>query len=78
MLGIHSVQEVKDKIIEHVEFEAEQWLGSAMTYTLFQSVQENLMDLLAAQPDTISQLESETCNLKISTGSQVRKRVPQF
>ena len=71
MLGIYSVQEVKDKVIAHVEFEAAQWLGSAMTYTLFQSVQENLAELLIAQPDTLSQLESSTCNLKISTGAQV-------
>ncbi|XP_033230710.1 RWD domain-containing protein 4 isoform X2 [Belonocnema kinseyi] len=66
----HIVQQVKDKVIAHVEFEAEQWLGSAMTYTLFQSVQESLAELLIAQPDTLSQLESETSNLKISIGAQ--------
>ncbi|XP_051173356.1 RWD domain-containing protein 4 [Leptopilina boulardi] len=61
----HIVQEVKDKIVKHIEFEAEQWLGSAMTYTLFQSVQENLPELLIDQPIAITRLEPSTSNLNV-------------
>ncbi|XP_012256907.2 RWD domain-containing protein 4 [Athalia rosae] len=62
----HVVQGVKDKIAAHVDAEAEQWLGSAMTYTLFQSVQENLTDLLADQPDSIDEIESDANKLSIT------------
>lgn len=62
----HVVQAVKNKIAAHVDAEAEQWLGSAMTYTLFQSVQENLADLIADQPDSIEEIESEVNKLSIT------------
>jgi len=39
--------------VSHIEAEAEQWLGSAMTYTLFQSVQERYLDLVCTQPDSL-------------------------
>lgn len=66
----HIVQEVKDKVVSHVEAEAEQWLGSAMTYTLFQSVQEHYADLVSAQPDSIIDVNSYTSKLKIADESQ--------
>lgn len=60
----HIIQEVKDKIVSHIEVEADQWLGSAMTYTLFQSVQENLPELLIDQPTAVTHIEPSTSNLK--------------
>lgn len=66
----HIVQDVKDNILKHVENEADQWLGSAMTYTLFQSVQENYADLVAAQPDSVTEIESQTNKIKISNENQ--------
>lgn len=64
------MQEVKDKVVSHIEAEAEQWLGSAMTYTLFQSVQEHYADLVFAQPDSIADINSHTSKLKIADGNQ--------
>ncbi|CAD6221762.1 GSCOCG00011631001-RA-CDS [Cotesia congregata] len=64
----HILQKVKDKIIAHVEAEAEQWLGYGMTYTLFQSVQEHLSELLEEQPDSITDISIQTNKLTISTG----------
>lgn len=57
-------------MVSHVEAEAEQWLGSAMTYTLFQSVQEHYADLVSAQPDSIIDVNSYTSKLKIADESQ--------
>ena len=65
-----SLQEVKDKVMNHVEAEAEQWLGSAMTYTLFQSVQEHYADLVCTQPDSIADINSHTSKLKITEENQ--------
>ncbi|OAD53734.1 RWD domain-containing protein 4 [Eufriesea mexicana] len=62
----HIVQEVKDKVVQHLEAEADQWLGSAMTYTLFQSVQEHYAKLISAQPDSIVDINSQTNQLKIA------------
>lgn len=64
------MQEVKDKVVNHVEAEAEQWLGSAMTYTLFQSVQEHCADLVSNQPDSVTEVNSYTSKLKIADESQ--------
>ncbi|XP_018351310.1 PREDICTED: RWD domain-containing protein 4 [Trachymyrmex septentrionalis] len=66
----HILQEVKDKVMNHVEAEAEQWLGSAMTYTLFQSVQEHYADLVCTQPDSIVDINSHTSKLKITEENQ--------
>ncbi|KAK9303618.1 hypothetical protein QLX08_004724 [Tetragonisca angustula] len=66
----HLVQEVKDKVVQHVEAEIDQWLGSAMTYTLFQSVQEHYTELVSAQPDSVVDLNSQTNQLKITDEHQ--------
>jgi len=50
-LSDHRVSSAKQKVVDHVLNEAEQWLGSAMTYTLFESVKEQYSELLASQPD---------------------------
>lgn len=66
----YSVQEVKDKVVQHLKAEADQWLGSAMTYTLFQSVQEHFTELISAQPDTVVDLNSQISQLKIADEHQ--------
>uniref|UniRef100_A0A1B6KFZ8 RWD domain-containing protein n=1 Tax=Graphocephala atropunctata TaxID=36148 RepID=A0A1B6KFZ8_9HEMI len=49
----HVVETVKNRVCQHVLDEAEQCLGEAMTYTLFESVRENLAEITTDQPDTI-------------------------
>ena len=66
----HIVQEVKDKVLQHLEAEADQWLGSAMTYTLFQYVQEHYTELISAQPDSVVDLNLQTNQLKITDENQ--------
>ncbi|XP_043579222.1 RWD domain-containing protein 4 [Bombus pyrosoma] len=66
----HIVQEVKDKVLQHLEAEADQWLGSAMTYTLFQYVQEHYTELISAQPDSVVDLNLQTNHLKITDENQ--------
>ncbi|XP_043282681.1 RWD domain-containing protein 4 [Venturia canescens] len=66
----HIIQSVKDKIVAHVDSEAEQWLGCAMTYTLFQSVQEHLADLIETQPTSPNELIDKTDKLMISDDTQ--------
>lgn len=57
-------------VVSHIEAEAEQWLGSAMTYTLFQSVQEHYTDLICMQPDSITDINSHAGKLKIAEENQ--------
>lgn len=64
------MEEVKDKVVSHIEAEAEQWLGSAMTYTLFQSVQEHYTDLVFTQPNSITDINSHASRLKIADENQ--------
>ncbi|KZC09705.1 PREDICTED: RWD domain-containing protein 4 [Dufourea novaeangliae] len=62
----HIVQDVKDSVVKYVEAEADQWLGSAMTYTLIQYVQEHYLELISAQPDSVGDLNSQASQLKIA------------
>lgn len=64
------MQELKDEVVKQLEAEADQWLGSAMTYTLFQYVQEHLTELLSMQPDSVAEINSQTSKLKISNENQ--------
>ncbi|GAB1868958.1 RWD domain-containing protein 4A [Camponotus japonicus] len=66
----HIVEEVKDKVVSLIEAEADQWLGSAMTYTLFQSVQEHYADLVSMQPDSVVDINLHTSGLKITEENQ--------
>ncbi|XP_076653628.1 RWD domain-containing protein 4 [Halictus rubicundus] len=65
----HIVQEVKDNVMKYVEAEAEQWLGSAMTYTLFQCIQEHYVELISAQPESVD-LNTQASQLKITEEKQ--------
>ncbi|ESP04169.1 hypothetical protein LOTGIDRAFT_180040 [Lottia gigantea] len=48
----HILESVKEKIIEHVQQQVEDLLGSCMTYSLFDSIKDNLDTLISDQPDT--------------------------
>lgn len=72
------MEEVKDKVMSLIEAEAEQWLGSAMTYTLFQSVQEHYTDLVSLQPNSVTDINSHASRLKITEeNQQVYKYITQ-
>ncbi|CAK1581469.1 unnamed protein product [Parnassius mnemosyne] len=47
----HLLPSVKEKILEIVEAEAEQWVGCAMTYTLFECLKEKVAEILAGQTE---------------------------
>ena len=47
------IEDVKKEIKASVTDEADQWVGCAMTYTLFEWVKENKQQLIANQPDSI-------------------------
>ncbi|XP_053625300.1 RWD domain-containing protein 4 [Plodia interpunctella] len=47
----HLLQAVKEKILSVVTDEAEQWLGCAMTYTLFEALKEKVSEILAEQTE---------------------------
>ncbi|PZC84736.1 hypothetical protein B5X24_HaOG204284 [Helicoverpa armigera] len=47
------LQPVKEKILSIVDAEAEQWLGCAMTYTLFECLKERLAEILADQTEEV-------------------------
>lgn len=51
----HLVDSVKQRITDFVLRESEQYLGEAMTYTLFESVKEKVLDLVTDQPETVTE-----------------------
>jgi len=61
---IFRLPEVRKHIVDEVSKEATNNLGMGMTYTLFEWVKENVEQLVASQPDTIS--EAVTTKLIIS------------
>lgn len=52
------VDEVKQKIVETLTAEAEQWIGCGMTYTLFECVKDRVTEMMEAQPQPASDAES--------------------
>lgn len=42
---------MKEKILSIVDSEAEQWVGCAMTYTLFECLKEKTAEILTEQTD---------------------------
>jgi hypothetical protein len=69
---LHSVQDVKEQIVSQVKAEAEQYLDTAMTYTLFEFVKEKLEELLAGQPDSfVSDMTNSVDRITMS-GTQVQ------
>ncbi|XP_015908913.2 RWD domain-containing protein 4 isoform X1 [Parasteatoda tepidariorum] len=52
------VPDVKQKIISELLNQADMWLGTAMTYTLFEYAKDNAEELTKFQPDTVVLPES--------------------
>lgn len=50
---------LKEKIIELVLKEAEQYLGMSMTYSLFEFIKEKFDELLEEQPEAVDNIEIE-------------------
>jgi hypothetical protein len=62
---------VKEQVVSQVNAEAEQYLGTAMTYTLFEFVKEKMEELLAGQPESfITDVTDNVDRITIS-GTQV-------
>ncbi|XP_014662323.1 PREDICTED: RWD domain-containing protein 4-like isoform X2 [Priapulus caudatus] len=55
----HISDQVKTTVVTKVEEYAEEWIGSAMTYTLLEFVKENSEELMADQPDELVPLMAE-------------------
>ncbi|XP_068629891.1 RWD domain-containing protein 4 [Battus philenor] len=47
----HLLPSVKAKILDIVDAEADQWVGCAMTYTLFECLKEKVADILSEQTE---------------------------
>lgn len=67
----HISQTVKESIISRTQEEAEQWLDSAMTFTLFEFAKENAEDLMVAHEETsvakdATVIETEETDVKTS------------
>lgn len=56
----HINEAVKEFVTSQVKTEAEQWLGSAMTYTLFEFAKENAADFMKDQLEVTREEEEET------------------
>jgi hypothetical protein len=70
-LYYNSVQEVKEQVVSQVNAEAEQYLGTAMTYTLFEFVKEKMEDLLAGQPQSFVSNVTDSVDRMAISGTQV-------
>ncbi|CAG9831924.1 unnamed protein product [Diabrotica balteata] len=55
----HIVTSLKQKIVEMLRTEAEQYLGMSMTYSLFEFLKEKFDELINEQPDEPEKLEVE-------------------
>jgi hypothetical protein len=62
---------VKQQVVSQVEAEAEQYLGTAMTYTLFEFVKEKLEEFLAGQPDSFVSDVTDSVDRMTISGTQV-------
>ncbi|KAJ8967504.1 hypothetical protein NQ314_002819 [Rhamnusium bicolor] len=51
----HIVASLKEKIIDIVKVEAEQYLGMSMTYSLFEFVKEKFDELIEEQPEHVAE-----------------------
>jgi len=68
----NSVQDVKEQVVFQVNVEAEQYLGTAMTYTLFEFVKEKMEDLLGGQPESFVSTVTDNVDRMAISGTQVQ------
>nr|CAD7454915.1 unnamed protein product [Timema tahoe]CAD7602535.1 unnamed protein product [Timema genevievae] len=66
----HVAQHVKDRVLAVVSEEAEQYLGSAMTYTLFEFVKEKLDEIVADQLESSTTEVTETISKVVISDAQ--------
>jgi len=66
----HIVQDVKERVVSQVNVEAEQYLGAAMTYTLFEFVKEKMEDLLVGQPESFVSNVTDSVDRMAISGTQ--------
>lgn len=71
-LYYNSVQDVKEQVVSQVNVEAEQYLGTAMTYTLFEFVKEKMEDLLVGQPQSFVSNVTDSVDRMAISGTQVQ------
>jgi hypothetical protein len=71
-LYYNSVQDVKERVVSQVNVEAEQYLGTAMTYTLFEFVKEKMEDLLVGQPQRFVSNVTDSVDRMAISGTQVQ------
>ena len=71
-LYYNSVQDVKERVVYQVNVEAEQYLGTAMTYTLFEFVKEKMEDLLVGQPQSFVSNVTDSVERMAISGTQVQ------
>jgi len=69
-LYYNSVQDVKERVVSQVNVEAEQYLGTAMTYTLFEFVKEKMEDLLVGQPQSVVSNVTDSVDRMAISGTQ--------
>ncbi|XP_022086307.1 RWD domain-containing protein 4-like isoform X2 [Acanthaster planci] len=55
----HLQSGVRCSVVEKIKAEAEQWLGSAMTYTLFEWAKENADDLMSEQTEEPPEIKED-------------------
>ncbi|XP_063378390.1 RWD domain-containing protein 4 [Cydia fagiglandana] len=72
----HLLPAVKDKILSIVNEEAEQWLGCAMTYTLFECLKERAAEILSEQSEEaiVARVEKIVIEDQESESRQVEKK----
>ena len=58
--------------MSQVNVEAEQYLGAAMTYTLFEFVKEKMEDLLVGQPESFVSNVTDSVDRMAISGTQVQ------
>ncbi|XP_071790491.1 RWD domain-containing protein 4-like isoform X2 [Asterias amurensis] len=69
----HLQDDIRSSVVEKVKAEAEQWLGCAMTYTLFEWAKENAEDLMAEQTEAQMTVRSSS-NTEQAVAKQKEKK----
>ncbi|XP_028168004.1 RWD domain-containing protein 4 isoform X1 [Ostrinia furnacalis] len=73
----HLIPSVKEKILSIVNAEAEQWIGCAMTYTLFECLKEKVPEILAEQTEEAivsSRVEKIVIEDQVDTSKKTEKK----
>ncbi|KAJ8725950.1 hypothetical protein PYW08_004133 [Mythimna loreyi] len=67
---------IKEKILSIVDAEAEQWVGCAMTYTLFECLKEKVAELMAEQTEeaVVARVEKIVIDDQNETKKPVEKK----